>query len=234
MLQIAICEDTPEHARQLSELVEAELQEQRSEIEEFRSPEELLRYIVSGSYAPEIALIGIEAGEGGGIALAQRLNELLPACRIIFLSDDLRDVREAYRAAHVWFILRGELGEHLPAALQKALSLPDSGRGAGLLIRGKGKAMLIPLDEIYYLERACRRTLIQTEKGSFVSAERPCRLLAGEAEQSFIRSHRSYWVNRKKIRAIEHDEFVLQNAQRIPISRSWRVSARAAFFGGEG
>ena len=233
MLQIAICEDTPEHARRLAALVEDELRGQRPEVEEFRSPAELLRYIGSGGYAPEIALIGIETDGGGGIALAQRLNALIPACRIIFLSDELRAVTEAYRAEHVWFILRGELDRHLAPALEKSLAPLDAGRGGGLLIRSKGKAVLIPLEEILYLERDCRRTRVQTEKGPFVSAEPPGRLLAGEAGSSFIRSHRSYWVNRKRISAIERDEFVLCSGDRVPISRSWRASARAAFLGGK-
>ena len=65
--------------------------------------------------------------------------------------------------------------------------------------------------------------------GEFITSERPCRLLAGEMAGGFIRSHMSYWVNKEKIAAMAHGEFVLCDGTRIPISRNWRVAAREAF-----
>ncbi len=233
MLHIAICEDTPAHARRLASLLEARLSPHRAQIEDFPSPDELLRYIEAGPYAPDLAFLGVECGNGSGISLAEKLNEIVPGCRVVFLSDSLEAVKEAYRAEHVWFILRGELRERLAPALNKALSPLDAGRGMGLLIRGKGRAVFLPLEEILYLERDGRRTLIRAESGEYVSSDCPSRLLSGGLESSFVRSHRSYWVNKGKISAMERGEFVLSDGRRVPISRSWRRAARDAFFDSE-
>ena len=159
----------------------------------------------------------------------EKLNELVPACRIIFLSDSLRDATEVYRAEHVWFILHDELEQRIGPALQRALSVPDFKRSKGLLVKGKGRVCFVPLEKILYLERDGRKTLIRTEDGEYVSSERPFRLLEGGLADAFIRSHMSYWVNREKIAAIERDEFVLCCGRRVPISRSWRSAARHAF-----
>lgn len=233
MLRIAICDDTTPHAKELAELIDRELSSRRRELEGFPSPDELLRYITSGGYAPDIAFLGVGAGGGRGIELGAKLNALVPACRIIFVSDTLDAVRDVYCVEHIWYILRSELSARITPALEKALSSLEAKRGTGLVIRAKGRAVFLPLGELLYLERDLRRTLIHTESGEYVSSERPCQLLGGELERCFVRSHRSYWVNKSKISEMESDAFILRNGQRVPISRGWRAAARAAFLASE-
>ena len=229
ILRIAIYDDTREHCEQLSALLERELKGRCAEVEYFPSSGELLRHIDCCGYVPDVAFLGVTLWDGDGIALAEKLNELVPACRIIFLSDSLHDATEVYRAEHVWFILHDELEQRIGPALQRALSVPDFKRGKGLLVKGKGRVCFVPLEKILYLERDGHKTLIRTEDGEYVSSERPFRLLEGGLADVFIRSHMSYWVNREKIAAIERDEFVLCCGRRVPISRSWRSAARHAF-----
>ena len=229
MLRIAIYDDTIEHCEQLSALLENELKGRGAEIERFPSSGELLRYITSGGYAPDIAFLGVRLWDGDGISLAEKLKELIPACRIVFLSDSLRPASEVYRVEHVWFILRSELPRFIGPALERAMSVPESIRGRGILVKGRGKATFVPLEKLLYLERCRRKTLVRTLNGEYVSSEHPDSLLEGEAAESFIRCHMSYWVNRERITALERGEFVLTDGTRIPISRSFRAAARAAF-----
>lgn len=229
MLQIAICEDTKTHSQEISDALERELKHRRAEIECFHSSGELMRYISFGGYVPDLAILGVRLNGESGIELAERLNERLPSCRIIFVSDELHDATEVYNAEHVWFMLRSELGARIGPALRRALSHSAADRGKGLLLRGRGKTVFLPLDELLYLERDRRRTLVMTERGEYSSAETPGKLLAGALAGGFVRSHRSYWVNRDKIDAMERDEFILTGGLRVPISRSWRAAARAAF-----
>ena len=231
MLRIAICDNTKEHCFALAALIEQELRGKRVEVECFPSSEELLRHIRSGIYKPDIAFLGVELWDGDGIALAEKLNKLIPSCRIVFLSDSLRPASEVYRAEHVWFILRSELPRFIGPALERAMSTTDLGRGRGIMVKGRGRATFVPLEKLLYLERCSRKTVIRTENAEYVSSEPPASLLEGKAAESFIRCHMSYWVNREKISAIERDEFVLSDGTRIPISRTWRDSARAAFLG---
>ena len=231
MIRIAVYDDTVEHCEELAALLEKEMKGRSAEIERFPSTGELLRYITSGGYAPDIAFLGVKLWDGDGIALAEKLNEIIPSCRIVFLSDSLQPASEVYRAEHIWFILRSELPRFLGPALERALSAPESVRGRGILVKGRGKATFVPLGKLVYLERCRRKTLVRTQNGEYVTSERPASLLEGEAAESFIRCHMSYWVNREKIASLERDEFVLFDGTRIPISRSFRASARAAFLG---
>ena len=229
MLRIAVYDDTREHCEEIAALLSRELKGRSAEIERFPSSGELQRYIVSGGYKPDVAFLGVELWDGDGIEEAIRLNALVPSCRIIFVANSLHFATEVYRADHVWFILREELEERIGPALKKALAAPECGHGRALLVKGKGRASLVPLDSVLYLERDGRRTLIRTAEGEHVTSERPSHLLADKLADSFIRSHMSYWVNRDKIASMECGEFVLCDGTRIPISRSWRRAAREAF-----
>lgn len=232
MLRIAVYDDTREHCDEISALLARELKGRCAEVEVFPSSGELQRYITSGGYRPDVAVLGVELWDGDGIEQAVWLNEFVPSCRIIFVANSLHFATEVYRAEHVWFILREELERRIGAALRRALAQTECGCDRGLLIRRKGKAFFLPPDKILYLERHVRNTLVRTEDGEYVTSDGPGRLLQGELADSFIRSHMSYWVNRSKITALERGEFVLTDGTRIPISRSWRGSARKAFLEG--
>ena len=229
MLRIAVYDDTREHCEEISALLERELKGRCAEIERFPSSGELQRYVTSGGYRPDVAFLGVELWDGDGIEEAVRLNALVPSCRIIFVANSLRFATEVYRADHVWFILREELESRIGPALEKALSQPECGRSPGLFVKSRGKTSFLPLDEVFYLERHGRKTLIRTDSGEYVTSEFPKRLLEGEPADGFIRSHMSYWVNRDKIASMAGGEFILLDGTRIPISRSWRAAARKAF-----
>ncbi len=233
MIRIAVYDNTIEHCEQLVAILKEQLAGRSVEIERFPSSGELIRYITVGGYAPDVAFLGVQLWDGDGISLAEKLKDLVPACRIVFLSDSLRPASEVYRVEHVWFILRSELPRFIGPALERALSVPESIRGRGILVKGRGKATFVPLEKLLYLERCRRKTLIRTRNGEYVSSERPDSLLEGEAAGSFIRCHMSYWVNREMITARERSEFVLADGTRIPISRSFRAQARAAFLSGD-
>lgn len=225
MLRLAICDCKQENRFQLSALLESKLKPLDCEIESFCCTEELLRYI-SADYSPDIAVLGIASDSDRAISLAEKLNALVPVCRIIFVSDELRFATEVYRADHVWFLLRSELEERIVPALRKALSSLESRRSSGIVIRSRGKVTVVPLEEVLYLERDGRHTIIRTEKESYTSSEPPSRLLKNALARSFIHSHRSYWVNKAKIESLEHDDFVLSSGELVPISRSRRAAAR--------
>ena len=229
MIRIAVYDDTREHCEQIAAMLEQELAERRAEIECFPSSGELMRYINEGNYTPDAAFLGVTLWDGDGIALAEKLNKLVPTCRIVFLSDSIRDAMEVYRAEHVWFILHDELESRLGPALEKALERRKCGCCHSILIRGRGQARVIPLNKLLYLERDGRKTLVRTVDGEYITSERPGQILTGDLSDIFIRSHMSYWVNREKIESMERDEFVLCDGTRIPISRSWRAEAKAAF-----
>ena len=88
----------------------------------------------------------------------------------------------------------------------------------------------ILLRDILYLERILHKTRVQMRNGTEMVTASPAELLKDVTEGAFIRCHQSYWVNYEHINAMEKNEFVLSDGTRIPISRTFRDSARAEFF----
>ena len=81
------------------------------------------------------------------------------------------------------------------------------------------------------MERILRRTkltlLDSTEDWTPLT---PAELLNTDGTQQFIRCHQSYWVNFRRIETMENDCFLLPNGLRVPISRTYRSTAREQFF----
>ena len=81
-------------------------------------------------------------------------------------------------------------------------------------------------DEIVSLERVGRSTVIHTRDGEFVTVEHPLSLVSRITGSHFLRCHQSYWVNTIHIREGSVKELVMEDGNRIPVSRSYRVEMR--------
>ena len=234
MIHIAICDDNPVHLRLAEEMTGEALQARSVSYSTrlFSSAEELLACISSEDFQPEISVLDIEMGGENGISLAKKLNHLLPGCRIIFLTSYLEYAPDAYEAEHIWFVVKARAKEHFGPAMDKALtSLAKSETAApGLLIREDGKTVFLPLDEIIYVSRIDRKAFIHSTRGDHSDTRRPGLLIPAGLENAFLRCHQGYWLNRSWIRELDHEEFILKDGMRIPISRTYRDAARAAFF----
>ena len=86
----------------------------------------------------------------------------------------------------------------------------------------------MPVSEVLYAERVLRKTRVVTTRGDFMTQRTPAQLL--EESRGFIRCHQSYWVNFRQIETMENDCFLLPGGLRVPISRTYRSTAREQFF----
>ncbi len=234
MLRIAICDDLDEHLRIAKKMISDFLQEEHlpSEILLFHSGEEFLSEIAKNDYQPDIAVLDIEMDGKDGITLAGELNHSVPFCRIIFLTGYIDYAPDAYHAEHIWFVVKKRAHEHLVPALKKALrSLEDSESSIpAISIRSEGKTVAVPLDTILYISKVGRKAYICCAAEEYYDTRRPALLIPDHLKNRFIQCHQGYWVNSKYIHELDHEEFILTDGTRIPISRTFRTQARAQFF----
>ena len=95
MINVAVCDDEPIHRRDAEKRVERILHAEgiAFRLLMFSSAEELLARTEVGEWQPEIAVLDIEMDGEDGISLARKLNEKIPACRIIFFTGSLPQTR---------------------------------------------------------------------------------------------------------------------------------------------
>lgn len=232
MIQIALCDDNRIHLEVNEKLVKETAGETPCRIQSFLSAESLLSEMEKNEYSPDIAILDIEMDGVDGITLAKKMNALDPQCRIIFMTSYQDYAQDAYEADHIWYVLKKDAEKYFSNAWNKAIrSLKEKESTVpGIIVREKGTNHFVPLDQIIYLSKADRKAEIVCADRSYYDTRRPAQIIPKVMEAYFIRCHQSYWINREKIKALDHEEFVLEDGTRIPISRSFREDARKQFF----
>lgn len=229
MLQLAVCDDEAVCLRQTVDILRAALGETPYNIQTFQSADAVLIALEEKCYQPDIAVLDIRMADVDGIALAKQINRSAPACRVIFLSSYSGYLMDAYETEHDYYVLKSDEAARLPVALRKALTALASDKA--LTVRRGASVQRIALDRVLCLERFLHRTVIHMTDGDLETTQDPRELLeSGQAEDHFIHCHKSFWVNEQMIASMERDNFRLNGGMLIPISRSHRDAARAAFF----
>ena len=231
MITVAICDDNSIHLQHTAQLLRKEAGLTELDIDTFPCVEALYKCLAENDYRPDIAILDIVLGKKNGIEVAREFNRYQPDCRIIFLSGYPEYITASYKAEHVWFVLKSQADEYLGQALRKALSDPGGkSKKPGITIRTNHKAVFVPLAEILYIDRDGRKTRVVCLKESYLVSGPPAMLLTDSVRKSFVRCHQSYWVNLAQVRELDHEEFVLESGQRVPIGRTYRADARKSFF----
>lgn len=228
MLQVAVCDDEVWCLDRTVQILRGALGEIPYNIQTFQSADAVLIALEEKCYHPDIAVLDIRMADVDGIALAKQINRSAPACRVIFLSSYSGYLMDAYETEHDYYVLKSDEAARLPVALHKALAALTTVRT--LTVRRGAAYQLVTLDTVLCLERSLHKTIVHTTDGDLETTQSPQALLAGDAAGEFIRCHQSFWVNCRAIVGMEHETFCLSDGTRVPISRSRRNDARAAFF----
>ena len=93
---------------------------------------------------------------------------------------------------------------------------------------------LFPYEEINYFEAREKRVYLCTETSEYGFAD-TIDHLETELSDMFLRVHRSFLVNKKKIAEVylSHNSIVLRDGSEVPLSRSYKASVKAFLKGDE-
>lgn len=231
MKLLALCEDNAAHSCYAAKIIQEAFREDELSLRSFSNGEELLHTLTSERYIPDAVVLDIEMDGENGIAIAARLNELLPDCRIIFLTGYAEYASEAYLVKHVWFVLKDQADKYLVPAIKKAISDRSEMRAPQtMMLRVEGRTVIVPVKDIIYLDRFGRKGRVFCTSCCFTVSESPAKLVSPALDNVIVRCHQGYWVNLHHVAALDHGEFVMKDGTRIPISRGYRDEARSRFF----
>lgn len=105
MLKLFLCDDNLLHLQHEAAYIQSLSLGTSFELKSFTEPGGVLARIREG-YCPDIAVLDIKMPEVDGISLAEKLNQSYPRCRIIFLTGFTDYTFDAYRADHIWYVLK--------------------------------------------------------------------------------------------------------------------------------
>lgn len=229
MLQIAVCDDEKLYLNEVLQILHDTLGDTPNRIQTFQNSAALLAAVEEDGYIPNIAVLDIRMDEVDGITLAKQLNMASPTSKVIFISSYSGYLMDVYETEHVYFVLKPNMEERLPVALQKALASTDNVKT--LSVKSGSYHQRIRLDAILYIERLKHKTIVHTDEGYIETAQFPKTLIdSGGVQADLIRCHQSFWVCSKAIAAMEREQFKLRDGSFVPISRTYRNESRKAFF----
>lgn len=149
-----------------------------------------------------------------------------PQIPIITLSDNPFEAVKSYEmGVSIDFILRPLKSDRLLTAIHRILKYQTAFSkmwDGGFLFLKTGRSFTkFTLDEIIFLEAYGTYSKIYTNKGKFIANDSLSKLEERLLLHNFIRVHKSFIINTKKVISFDASNFVLELGQ-VPIGRNYK------------
>lgn len=160
--------------------------------------EELIHYV--SAEKPDIALVDIDMPLLNGLEAIKYCKGLFPFLQVIFTTGHDNYALEAFNISVADYVLKPIDRNRLYVALGRATQAYDNLIGMknvykrNLMIKQQKEILFIPLDDIIFIERIDRKSVIHTINKKFETNE-ALNSLEGSLDSRFILSHRSYIIN---------------------------------------
>lgn len=159
---------------------------------------------------PDIALVDINMPLIDGMEAIKSCKEMVPSLHVIFITGHDEYALAAFDVNAIDYIVKPIERGRLYSALERAAALirhstPLQQRHSvkkDLMIKHLNQYSFIPLDEMIFIERADRKTVIHTIHKKYQLNE-PLTNLEEVLDSRFIGSHRSYIINLDYLTRIE-------------------------------
>lgn len=179
-------------------------------VAEASNGEELIEVVLKEK--PDIVLVDIRMPGLNGVDAVKACMEIIPSFQVIFTTGYDDFAVEAFNISATDYIVKPIERARLFMALEKAknLILMENDRSASTLrkainrlaIKSNNTYLYLPIDDILYIEKEGRKTILQTCNECFETTE-SLQELEEKLPNNFYKTHRSFLVNLKKIIKIE-------------------------------
>lgn len=228
MLRIAVCDDEKEILDKIEEMlyVIEEGFEEKYQIKRFTDGKALLESLAGGEKY-DIVFLDISMPEVSGVRIGQYIRQDLQDnyTQIVFVSSNERYAMELFQVQPMDFLIKPvELAQlqHIMQLLNKMLS--DSRQVFVYEYNGNSYRELI--GNIMYFESDRRKLYIHTINGKMAYYNKLESVYKEVEKYGFRFIHQSYLVNIYKIKAFGKDHIIMENGEKLPISRSRRDEVR--------
>lgn len=161
-------------------------------------------------------------------AWAEKLWRQEPSLPIIYVAHRAEDIFAALGMPFFHTVRYFELEQDLKAALhkQRRMKGPEPGR---IGFTRNGQMMLIPSREILYLESEHHEIRLHLGEAVFQVKETLAQCEERLRGRGFVRTDRSYLVNMYHMRSLEREHVLLDNGERLYVSRRRYPEVKLAF-----
>jgi DNA-binding LytR/AlgR family response regulator len=238
MLQVAVCDDMPEHTTHVLRLLSG-YQESRLGVKfqthSFSSANQLLSSITTGTRY-DLYLLDIIMPDLDGIALARQIRQRDTDAAILFLTQSASYALDAFGVAAFQYILKPVAEDVFFSVLDKAIAARKHEEDRFFILSAPGRIINVLYSSIIMVEYAGRVLRFGLTSGEILESK-SIRTSFGKAigallnDRRFLWFHQSFVINMTHVRELRGRAFVMRNGADIPIPKPKYAAAKKSLSG---
>lgn len=229
----AVCDDEILLLPQLAAVIKNAFRrrELNVDLDTYSSAPELLGQIFDGN-AYDIYFLDIDLPGQNGITLAKKIRAVSEKAAILFVSAKEEQVYETFQTQPLAFVRKSHFREDMEQAMDVlAQRLKKEPEPVLIFEDDLGHKIPLYLNRILYVEAQEKYQCIVGTDGRKMVRCTISKLEKELTDQHFFRIHRGYLVNFRYVYRIDASHVVLDNGEKLPLSRHRRREALRLFFG---
>ncbi|MBQ8821357.1 MAG: response regulator transcription factor [Lachnospiraceae bacterium] len=228
-MRIGICDDERAQQELLRSYVEkwAEDNQEKIAIHCFMSAEEFL-FAWEEDKSFDLLILDVEMGEMNGMELAKKLRNQDAEVPILFVTGYERYIAMGYEVSALHYLLKPirpeKLWEQLGRIRDRRKSIEK------IWFQTAEGSIVVPVEDIWYIEADRHNCILHFgEKQQQIKHALSYVIKLLQHRRELVSCHRSLLVNLQHVSMIVKNELVMDNGERLPISRSLTGSVNQAF-----
>lgn len=224
MLKIAVCDDSRTDVEML-ECAFDRLHKYPIDYEVYFEPGELLKYVNEHEENYHLYIFDIEMPEMNGLELAKEIRSRDAKALFVFLTGYTQYVMDVFEVITFDYISKPITAEKLESVIVKAMQYLHMIR-QDFVFQFRKNQFRVSCDDILYFEKKGRQAVIHTISDNYKANMTTEEIWKQLDEKVFAHIHLSYIVNLGHIRAIDGEEAVLDNEERLLVARSHKQNLK--------
>lgn len=148
---------------------------------------------------PDGVFMDVEMPDMDGIEVAKLMLDIQPKIMIVFITAHQQYMPQAFELYAFDYMVKPFKLERLKQTVQRMIVI-SSPKNKTLLIKNREETAILDQDKIILIQRENRSTVIVTSTGRHITTQTLSELEEKLNYDIFIRSHKSYIINKKKIK----------------------------------
>ncbi len=222
-MYIFLCEDLEEHSKLFIKSMNEVSEEIHLDIkmEVFKTAESLLTTLAdkisAGVMLPDIIFADIELPGMNGIDMGKRVHQMAPDICLILLTAFAEYAILGYETRAYRYLLKPANKEDLYQIFSDISQKKNKEKA--LVFKTTDEEKVVSVDDILYMSAEDKYTIVHTLEGDFLDRKSLQYYEDRFSDIGYFRIHRKYLVNLRHHKAIANGKVILDNDEKLPLSR---------------
>lgn len=225
-MRIAICDDEVSSSEQTKQVLEETYKSLDMIVDVYHEGKKFLD--ACGSIHYDLVILDIEMPGMDGILVAKALRETKKKTAVVFLTSHIEYALKGYEVRALRYLTKPATPEKLSEII--GLMLRQKKEKKQLLLKRDDELMMVPVNEILYLEARNQDIRVVTVDGEYLRRYNLRDYEQELSEYDFFRCHRSYLINLARVKKMTGRDVFMENGENIPLSRTKEKALKEALY----